>query len=668
MNIPKRIQQRGCFATGRDGRMIRSSSRSLPRLLALLAALSASALPTLAQVATPAAPSKPVTEKPVVVEKASGESASADRDVITLNPFEVNAAKDRGFMATNAGTATKLGLDLKDLAAPYSVMTGEFIKALGITNINEAALWATNGAPVLDGQGGDVFNANGGARINKGATLYFARGVITNVGQQRNYFLNAGFSDSYNVERIDFGRGPNAVLFNVGANSVLGGGISTVSKRARVDRDFNTIALTVGSWDYFRSTLDVNKKLTDSLALRANFLWQKKGGWQDGELDDRTGVTLAGTWRINEKTELNVEVRNDKMDRSRPPVPFGDNLSGWDGKTVINGPISNFQYDGLAALTGTGQTLQQLPSGAGGQGRFEGIWRLGNDYVYDPATGSVTNWLNMGSTRRGDENEWTPIYFNGQAWSRGGNNQLLPIGNWGATGGNTRTPDALRNSGDAALTDMTGLPDDRFSRQTANSQFTIPSPRDSMVPSIPFYREGTKEAFLNFTHRFSSDLFFELQADANRTDIHVIAPNSVLNMRNLFIDVNRNLPNGQANPHFLDAYGEAPVERGMSRVEHTGLRAALAYRKDLGKWGDYTFNLSAMATTRDIDAQRQLLVLPLNSDPRDWHTATISTTLPGRSPPPPTLSRSSIAPPWPARRVRTTPMPPAPARWRPVGH
>jgi hypothetical protein len=606
-----------------------SSGRSTSpwRTLLVTLLLVPALLPAQAQTPAPGAPEpakdNKLTTSTVTAKDAVDAKAPAKEPVFELSPFTVNTEKDDGFMATNAGTATKLGIDMKDMAAPYSVMTGEFIKALGITNINEAALWATNGAPVLDGQGGDVFNANGGARINKGATLYFARGVITNVGQQRNYFLNAGFSDAYNVERIDFGRGPNAVLFNVGANSVLGGGISTVSKRARTDRDFTTLSMTIGSWDYYRSTVDVNQALTDRLALRANFLWQQKGGWQDGELDDRKGITLAGTWRISDKTELSFDVRNDKMDRSRPPVPFGDNLSAWDGSTVVNGPISNFQYDGKAALTGTTQILQQLPGGVGGQGRLEGVNRMGNNYVYDPVSGSIMNWLNMGTTRRGDENEWTPIYINGQLWSRNGNANLLPIGNWGATAGNTRTPDALRNAGAAAFTDMTGLPDDRFSRQTGNSQFTIPGPRDSLVPADPMYREGTKEAFVNFTHRFSSNLFFEFQADANQTDIHVMAPPTILDMRNLFIDVNRNLPNGTPNPHFLDAYGEAPIERGISQIEHTGLRAALAYRKDLGKWGDYTFNLSAMATTRDVDAQRNLLVIPANADPRDWRTTPI---------------------------------------------
>ena len=588
-------------------------------MLAALAALSLCAPTAQAQVAAAAAPAKPAPETPVPVEKKA-TVAPVKGEVITLDPFTVNAEKDNGFMATNAGTATKLGIDLKDLAAPYSVMTGEFIKALGITNIETAAIWATNGAPVLDGQGADIFNANGGARINNATTMYFARGVIMNAGQQRNFFLNAGTNDAYNVDRIDFGRGPNAVLFNVGASNVLGGGISTLGKRARVDRDFNTLTFTTGSWNYNRSTLDVNKVLTDDLALRANLIWQKRGGWQAGEQDDRTGVTLAGAWRLKNRSELNIEVRHDKLSRSRPATPFGDNLSGWDGKTVFNGPISDFQIDGKTTLTGTSQTLQTLPSGSSAQGQLEGVWRSGDAYVYDPASGTVMNWLHTGSTRRGDETSWTPIYFNGVQWTRNGNNDILPIGNYGATGGNSRTPSPTSNGGDAAFTDMTNLPDDRFSKQMAGSRFTIPGRRDSVLPKTPLYREDTKGANVNFIHQFSDSLVLEVQVDANRVDMNQVAPPPVLNQRNLLIDLNRNLPNGQTNPHFLDAYGQSTVERGFRRTDNAGIRAALGYSKDFGKWGNYTFNLSAIATARDVDWRRYIYTLNLGADARDWHS------------------------------------------------
>ncbi len=578
-----------------------------------------------AQVA-PSASNVPPGRSTVAIDRTG---VSQD-DPLKLSPFEVSTDKDKGFMGTDAGTATKLGLDLKDLAAPYSVMTGEFLKTMNITNIEQAAIWATNGAPVLDGQGADTFNANGGARINNASTMYFARGVIMNAGQQRNFFLNAGTNDAYNVERIDFGRGPNAVLFNVGANNVLGGGISTVGKRARLDRDATTIRLTLGSWDYYRAELDSNQRLSDSLALRGNFLWQKRNGWQAGEQDDRHGVTLAATWRPNQKSELNVEVRRDKLERSRPPTPFGDNVSGWNGTTVFNGPITDFQLDGLADLTGTtarlarGATSSTNAAVIGHQGQDEGVWRMGEAYIYDPASGSIMNWIHTGSTRRGDESIWTPIYINGQRWSREGNTQVLPLGNYGATGGNNgfRT-NYFDNGGQASFTDMIDLPANRFGPQLANSRLTIPSPRDSMIPGVTLFPEITTGANLNFTHKFSDNLFLEVQGDINRVDMDQVAPNSILGSRNLFIDVNRNLPNGQPNPHFLDAYSQSTIERGFRRTDNAGVRAALGYAKDFGKWGNYTFNLSGMFTARDVDWRRYIMALPINSDPRDWHTIAV---------------------------------------------
>lgn len=189
-------------------------------------------------------------------------AAPVASDAVVLTPFTVNTDKDNGFSATNAGTATKLGLDMKDMAAAYSVMTGEFLEALGLTNMQDAVLWSTNASPVIDGQGADQFNL---------PVMFNVRGAGQNVGQQRNFFTTASISDTYNTERIDFGRGPNAVLFNTGASDVLGGGISSSTKRARFDRDSETIAFTAGSWEYYRTTLDVNRKLTPKLSYGTNY-------------------------------------------------------------------------------------------------------------------------------------------------------------------------------------------------------------------------------------------------------------------------------------------------------------------------------------------------------------------------------------------------------------
>src|SRR5690606_40632469 len=67
--------------------------------------------------------------------------------------------------------------------------------------------------------------------------------------------------DSYNLDRIDYSRGPNAILFG---NGTFGGNANVVTKRARHDSSFLNIKGSYGSWDYRRVTVDDNRPLLRS--------------------------------------------------------------------------------------------------------------------------------------------------------------------------------------------------------------------------------------------------------------------------------------------------------------------------------------------------------------------------------------------------------------------
>ena len=100
------------------------------RLAGLTTTLLAGLIPGAAQIAT---------SLPTPIQTTSA---------ITLSPFEVNTTKDTGFAAANAGTATRLTLDMRDVPAAFSVMTSEFIDALAIVNVGEAASWMPNGSTI----------------------------------------------------------------------------------------------------------------------------------------------------------------------------------------------------------------------------------------------------------------------------------------------------------------------------------------------------------------------------------------------------------------------------------------------------------------------------------------------------------------------------------------
>lgn len=546
-----------------------------------------------------------------------------EKDTVVLSPFEVRTEKDRGFMATNAGTATKLGLDLADMPAAYSVMTRELIDSLGITNLEESSAWVVGGATAVgDGTPND-------STSTPNTVFTTQRGQMNQTGQQRNFFLNAGIGDTYNTERIDFGRGPNAVLFNFGdINNPFAGGVSAQTKQARVDRSIDSVSFRAGSWGYLRSSVDTNRPLSSKVALRANALYQKSDGWRDGQQDNRRAISLALTYRLGPKTELRVGTNYDHIERSQTYAAIFDNLSGWDGVTVLDGPITN-------AILGAGRnsTTKAPLAGTtfnGGQflsssGDVQGVTRVSTTprNVFIPGQG-IMNWQNYATTQKADSNEYIPIYSGGRALSRydlwaanvaGGTfqsstiapNNLLSLGTGAINGG-------------SPLLYQDDLPEDRFDRVVKGSHFTVPGKRFTMMPrNLPFLIENNNGINTTFSHRVGERLYLNIAGDVNQNRQRIINQGSANRMRWAYIDINKNLPDGTPNPKFLEPYSD-DVNIAFRRytVQNAGIRPSLNYSLDAGKWGSYTFNAGLSFTKRTIKDRQWILSMAQAADPRTW--------------------------------------------------
>ncbi len=578
---------------------------ALPRLTArVILALGCFALPLAAQVAPKATePVEPAPARPVTATSKS----PAPTEAITLEAFTINTDKDNGFMAANAGTAMRMSLDMADVPVAYSVMTRDFIDALGITNIQEANLWMPSGSPVLDGNGADVFGIT---------TMVQVRGIIQGNGgsgagtvTSRNNYLSSSTQDSYNMERYDFGRGPNAAIFNIGG-SPLGGALGAVSKRARYDRNFETIETKFGSWDYKRATLDVNRALTDKLAVRANSVWMDRDGWRRGEVEKIKGITgtLSYLWRP--MTEIRVEASTEKLSRTTPQTQLFDTVTGWDGVTVFNQPISNANY-GTATVPGTPTSLGRVLTF---QGESQGVdRRTGGYYVWSPTSGQnvLMNYQNEAYTRAGDNTANTPIYGNGRVWVRGTG---LPFGN---TAPQTTTPTITPGAGGTNLNFLyqPDLPDDRFSRVLSNSKFRLPDKRDTNATDTPSLVQRSKDLTVALTHQIGTRWLFEIGANYNSTNDRRGSGND---FRTIRLDINQLLPNGALNPNYLEPYMEGTISFAPIKIENRAVRFNAAYKADYGKWGDYNVNFTAGLTLKDQLDTTEQLSMKTSADPRLW--------------------------------------------------
>jgi hypothetical protein len=324
-----------------------------PRLLALRALLTAlfagSALAAAAQsVPRPPPPS------------------TAQDELITLSPFSVSTDRDNGFVAASSLAGGRLATDLKDTPVAYSVLTRDFIDALGITNQFDASDWAPNSVKSIAGNGGgygdDVSNAPG---------TYNVRGAGGGRAQ-RNFFIFFSPNDSYVVERFDFGRGPNAILFG---NGGLGGVSTVTTKQARFGNNFTEIAQTFGSWNNSRTTLDVNRALNDRLAVRTAAVYTDADGWRDKQFEKIRAAFLTASFKLTRNTTLRAEGEYGESKRNQTFTNLTDQLSGWNGKTVFSG-----RADDLNNLT----NAQNLPLDAAGRpitnANLLGITRRGVGY------------------------------------------------------------------------------------------------------------------------------------------------------------------------------------------------------------------------------------------------------------------------------------------------
>jgi len=494
--------------------------------------------------------------------------AKPAEEIQVLSPFEVSTTLDTGFVAATSLAGGRLAGDLRDTPAAYAVQTRDFIEALNLADLDQAIEWTVN-ATSIDEDGRTTIFGNG--------VQLSMRGVSAQ-DRQRNFFpLNVSY-DSYNLDRYDYSRGPNAILFG---NGSFGGTPNSVTKRALTTRSFGQVALSVGSWEHLRGTFDYNARLRPDVAVRVVGLKQDAKGWRDHEFDQKDAATLAATWEITPHTQLLLEAERGHFVQSRPLAALLDYFSGWDGTTV---------YADLVNNTTAGNATQQ---------RNAGVSRYGNDttpyFVFAPDLGMtrIESVANMMRTIGGGTNGVQVGGIPKPANSPNSNFQGLPI--W----------------------EVANLPPWRFDRVVAGSKFTMPGTERTISTSAPTFDQKyeTYSAFLR--HRFGRHVHLELAANRAKED----RMTNYLNGRQVdqvYIDLTRKLPNGQENPRFLEPYGEGQRSRGSFGNEYASLRFAAAYEVPENRLGRFLVNLMG-GTNRQESYQRIESYRVLNpTDPRNW--------------------------------------------------
>ena len=242
---------------------------------------------------------------------AAPAATVAEKEVVELDTVRVEGARPEGYDTKRSSTATRTDTPLLDVPQSITVVSQQQIRDQAIQSMADAVRYVP-GIGITQGEGnrdGLVF------RGNSSTADLFIDGMRDDVQY---------FRDTYNIDRIEAFKGPNAMIFGRGSP---GGLLNRVTKVA----DWGTtreVGLQFGSWDKKRLTADFGQPVGDSAAFRVTGVYEDSEGFRDGFELERKGINPTLAIRAGDSTRITLgyEYFRDERtaDRGIPsyPSPF----------------------------------------------------------------------------------------------------------------------------------------------------------------------------------------------------------------------------------------------------------------------------------------------------------------------------------------------------------
>ncbi len=247
----------------------------------------------------------------VAVEAAGGHSVEAAGDgraTTTLAPVVVTGKAVAeaatgpvvGYKASRSATATRIDVALQDQPVSVVVIPAEVIADQGVRNTTEVADYVAGVARETT-----EYSPYGQSFFIRGFSTYGSATTLN--GFRQDGFL--GVTDTSAIERIEFLKGPAAVLY--GASSAISGLVNTVTKRP-LARPFAKVDLSGGQFGYLRAAVDANHSLgSPDLLGRVDIAAERDDGFRSypgSRANTLFAITPIVTARLTPDTRAELEL------------------------------------------------------------------------------------------------------------------------------------------------------------------------------------------------------------------------------------------------------------------------------------------------------------------------------------------------------------------------
>ena len=270
-----------------------------------------------------------------IAQTAPAPAAAASAPASTLQEVRVKSRTETD--EYNPGTATiggKAPAALRDIPQTITVVNRAVLDAQGANSLQEA-LRNVPGISISAGEGGAI-----GDNIN-------LRGFSARTDVFLDGFRDRGqyTRDTFSLDAVEVLKGPSSMLFGRGST---GGVINQVSKKPQ-RADLTEVGLTLGTENYKRATLDVNRGLSETSAFRVAVMAQDSESTRDVVSVERFGLAPSLRLGMGTPTEITLSALLQRgRDVPDYGVPFLRNGSDTVGAVRTPAAVPANRYFGYA--------------------------------------------------------------------------------------------------------------------------------------------------------------------------------------------------------------------------------------------------------------------------------------------------------------------------------
>ncbi len=276
---------------------------------------------------------------PAVAPAAASQTSATDATLPAVSVSAQNAPRD--FQADTSTVGAKTPTALRDIPQTVTVINKSLMQSQGVTSFQDA-LRNAPGVTIGGAEGGQIGN-----NINlRGFTAQ--NDIYLDGFRDRNQY----YRDTFDLESIEVLYGPSSMLFGRGST---GGVINQVTKKATLT-PLAEVSTTIGTDDRYRTTVDLDKPLSDTAAFRINAFGQSLGSTRDEMKNKDYGIAPELRFGIGTPTEVTlsalIQHNNDMPDYGVPavnghpaPVPKNTYYGLTDDATVQDVQIFTARID-----------------------------------------------------------------------------------------------------------------------------------------------------------------------------------------------------------------------------------------------------------------------------------------------------------------------------------